>query len=174
ADFAFTRRMVGVVPHERGKIESHGESATAVSEEILVALVGLFRRSEAGELAHSPELAAVAAGMDPARVRRLSGIVEIRLGVPVFRKIGLGVETADGLAADGGEPRVAVLVKIHATGRADRLFRGLLQCPGQSGLRPALLWVGGMAAFKHVADWALSDTRIFLFLGLICHRTVQS
>ena len=73
ADFAFAEGVVGVVAHQRGEIEGHGEAGLPLRQEIVVALVGLFGRGEAGELAHGPELAAIHVAMDAARVRKLSG-----------------------------------------------------------------------------------------------------
>ena len=74
AHFAFALHVVAVVAHERRQIEGNGQSAAAVSQQILVALVRFFRRSEAGELAHGPQLAAIAGGMNAAGERRLAGV----------------------------------------------------------------------------------------------------
>ena len=47
--------MVGVVSHERGKIERNGEACLTLLQQVLVALVRLFRGGEARELPHGPE-----------------------------------------------------------------------------------------------------------------------
>ena len=95
ANFAFAGRVIGVVAHQRGQIESDREPAAAMFQQIFVALVGFFGRSEAGEHAHRPELAAIAGRVNAARVGRLAGIAEILVVVPVGGKIGLRVEPAD-------------------------------------------------------------------------------
>mgnify|MGYP003693560837 CR=1 FL=1 len=74
ADFAFAQGVVGVVTHQRGQIERHRQAGLPLRQQIVVALVGLFRRGEAGELPHRPELAAIHVAMDTARVRKLSGL----------------------------------------------------------------------------------------------------
>ena len=122
-------------------------------EQILVALVGLLGRGEAGELAHGPHLAAIAGGVNAARVRRLAGIVEVLVVLPVFGKIGGRVEAANRHAGDGGVAGVAVLVKIDAGGRADRLLGSLLQRGRERLLGPLLLGGGRMTAvFEQIGD----------------------
>src|SRR5207247_4447972 len=122
AYFAFARRMIRVVTHQCGKIESHWEAAAAVLEQILVALIGFFRRGEAGELAHGKELAPISGGVNTALERRLTGITEVVIVIPIFGKISLRVEAPNGNAGDRGEAGIAVFVKIYAAGCADRLL----------------------------------------------------
>src|ERR1700723_2613613 len=112
--------MIGVIPHERGQVEGNRESAAAMFEQIFVALVGLFRRSEAGELAHGEKFSAVSGGVNAARIRRLAGVAEILVLAPVRRKISLSVEAANGHAGNGGEAGVAVLIEVRAGSRTDR------------------------------------------------------
>src|SRR2546425_8182194 len=69
--------MVGVVAHERGKVERHGEARLAVVEQELVALVRVLGRAEPRELPHRPQPAAVPRGMDPAGEGKLSGLPEL-------------------------------------------------------------------------------------------------
>ena len=85
ADLALRPRMVGVVAHQRREVEGDGESGLPVREQELVALVRLARAAEAGELAHRPELAAIAGGMDAARVRIRARHAEVRLRAPARR-----------------------------------------------------------------------------------------
>ena len=54
AYFAFTRRMVRVIAHQRGQIKRNGEAAAAAGHQVFVTLVGFLRRSKAGKLAHGP------------------------------------------------------------------------------------------------------------------------
>ena len=61
--------MIGVVAHERRKVERHREPRLSVCQKKLVALVRVTRASEARELAHGPQAAPVAAGVDASRVR---------------------------------------------------------------------------------------------------------
>ena len=61
ADFAERQRMVRIAAHQRRQIERDAQPGAAGREQLLVALVGLLGRPEPGELAHRPELAAVAA-----------------------------------------------------------------------------------------------------------------
>ena len=118
ADLAFAGGMIGVVAHQRGQVEGHRKAAAAMFEQVLVTLVGLFGRGEAGELSHGPELAAVAGGVNAARVGRLAGIAEVLLVIPVGGQIGLRIEAARA-RPDSGEAGVAVLVAVGAGGRAD-------------------------------------------------------
>src|SRR6476469_5503271 len=95
-------------------------------QQIFVALIGFFRRSEAGELAHREEFAAISAGVNAPRVRRLSRIAKVLFVIPVFGEVGLGVQATDGYVGDGAETCVTVFVEIGAGRRADRLLRRLL------------------------------------------------
>jgi len=98
------------------------ESAAAVFQKILVALVGFLGRGEAGKHAHRPQLASVASRVNAARVRRLTRIAKILLVVPVDGQIGLGVEASDGRIRDRAEASMAVLVEVGAGGSANRFF----------------------------------------------------
>ena len=142
-----------------GRSNATDKPAAAVLEQILVALVGFLRRGEAGELAHGPELAAIAGGVNAAREGRLAGIAEILVVAPVLGQIGLRVEPANRHAGDRGEARVAVLVEIDAGGRADRALGRLLERGRQRLLSPLLLRVGRMAILKNIGDGTLGDLR---------------
>src|SRR5690349_1551686 len=69
--------MVGVVPHERRKIERDGKPRLPAAEQELVALVGIRGRAEARELAHGPEPTAVHRGMHAARKGELPGLAQL-------------------------------------------------------------------------------------------------
>ena len=99
--------MVGVVAHQRGQIEGHGKPGLPLREQIAKAAIGILGRAEARELAHGPQPAAIHRGVNAARVRRLAGIAEIALGIPI-REVGLGVEPPNRIARDGGEFRRAL------------------------------------------------------------------
>src|SRR5438309_1198535 len=131
--------MIGVVAHQCREIECHGQSAAAVLEQVFVATVGLFRRSEPGELPHGEELAAVSGGVNTARVWRLSRIAKILFVIPVIGKIGLSVKSSDREAGNGGEAGAAMLVKIDSARGTNRLLWGFFQGRQQRLLRPLLL-----------------------------------
>ena len=73
-------------------------------EQRLVARVGFLRRPEPGKLAHRPELAAVAGGMDAARVGKLAR----RAGIARLGQIVAGVEAIDRPAGNGRELRATL------------------------------------------------------------------
>ncbi len=76
-DFPLGPGMVGVVAHQCRKVERDGETRLPMLEQELVALVGIGRAAEAGELPHRPELAAVHRGMNPARERIFTGATQL-------------------------------------------------------------------------------------------------
>ena len=76
ADLAERARVVGVAAHQGRHVEGDGEAAPALGQDHLVALVGLLRVAEAGELADGPGPAAVAGGVQPAGERELAGIAD--------------------------------------------------------------------------------------------------
>ena len=71
------QRVIGVAAHQRRQVERHAQAGAAGGDQVLVALVGLLRRPEAGELAHRPELAAIAGRVDAADVGKLPGIADV-------------------------------------------------------------------------------------------------
>ncbi len=75
--------MIGIVAHERGQVEGGGEAGLALREEIAEALVSVLGGTEAGELPHGPEAAAVHRGMNAAGIWRLAREAEIAVGIPV-------------------------------------------------------------------------------------------
>src|SRR6266481_3299490 len=94
ADFAFGERVIGVVAHQSGQIESGGEASLTLRKEIAEALVGVFGGPESRELAHGPEPAAVHRRMDAACVRRLAREAEVAVRVPIWQ-ISFGVQPAN-------------------------------------------------------------------------------
>ena len=71
ADFAERQLVIGIAAHQRRQIERDAQAGAAGRQQLPVARVGLLRRAEPGELPHRPQLAAVAGGVDAARVREL-------------------------------------------------------------------------------------------------------
>ena len=65
--------MIAVVPHERWEVECDREARLAVGEQILVALVRLFRGGEAGELPHGPQAGPVHRGIRTTCERKAPG-----------------------------------------------------------------------------------------------------
>src|SRR5207302_5878462 len=135
----------------------NGKPAAAMLQKIFVAAVGFFRRGKAGELAHSKKFAAIAGGVNTARVGRFAGIAEITFLRPVLRQIGLRVEAVDWDAGDRGETGMAVLVAIHAGGRADGALGSFFQSGCQSLLGPLLFRVRRMAVLEYPCDRTLGD-----------------
>src|SRR5207237_5374399 len=115
ADFTFAGGMVGVVSHESREIERHRQSAAAMFQQIFVALISFLRRREAGKLTHGIKLAAITGSVNAARERRLSGITQILLVVPVLRQVCLGVEPANGDTGNCGEASISVFVEVGAS-----------------------------------------------------------
>jgi len=106
ADLTFGARMIGVVTHLGGQIESARETGLTGGEQELEALVRRLGGTEARVLAHRPQLAAVHRGVNAARVRGLAGGSELLGGVPAGQ-VGLGVEGID------GNTRIGALVVTH-------------------------------------------------------------
>ena len=113
--------MVGIAAHQRRQVEGHAQAGAARRNQLLVALVGLLRRPEPGELAHGPELAAVAGRVNAADVGKLTRVVGV---VEAFEIVG-GIEALDQAAGNGRE-RTLALGRL-AQGRLDHFaFPALL------------------------------------------------
>src|SRR5687768_16964656 len=78
------------------------ESVLALRQEVLISLVRLLRRAEAGELPHRPELAAITGGMKSARVGELPRKCEIAIEIEIGHMRGRG-QWIDLHSADGRE-----------------------------------------------------------------------
>ena len=170
AHLTLALRRVGVIAHQRGQIKGDRETAAARRQQILVALVCLLRRGEAGELAHRPQLAAVAGGVDAARVRRLSWLWQAE----VLGKVGLGIEAPHRHAGDRREARGASFVDIDAGTCAD----GALWRLGQSGreclLRPVAFRLGRVAARGQVGcDRIVHRVLCVCRKGALRHRVLH-
>ena len=87
ADLAEAHRVVGVAAHQGRHVERDREPAAAALEDHLVALVGLHRVAEAGELADRPRPAAVAGRVETTRERELPRPAD-PLGRPRSRRPG--------------------------------------------------------------------------------------
>ena len=89
-DFTLGSGMIGVVAHQGWEIERDRQAGLSVLEQELVALVGIGRAAEAGELPHRPELAAVHRRMNAASERILAGAPELAFRIEAI-EIGGGV-----------------------------------------------------------------------------------
>src|SRR5437764_7536179 len=138
-------------------------------QQVLVTLVGFFRRSEAGELAHGEKFAAITGSVNAARVGWLTGVVEIRIVIPVFRQIGLRVEAPHRSQRNSGEASVTVLVDVDARGLADRLLGSFLQSGRERFFSPLLLRVGRMTSVEDVSDWIFRYLLLGKRLLSVCH-----
>src|SRR5206468_761202 len=94
AEFAKSKRMVGIQADLRGEIEGDRKASLALAQEVAVTLVGFDGGAESGVLARGPEAAAVHGGVDTAGVGKFAGIAEGIFGVPAG-KVFFGVETLD-------------------------------------------------------------------------------
>src|SRR3954454_24229091 len=99
--------VVGVASHQRWKIEGDAEAGAASGEQGLIPPVRLLGRTESRELAHRPQLPAVARRMDTADVRKFAWVVEIALVVELREVVGR-VEAGDRPARNRGERHVAL------------------------------------------------------------------
>ncbi len=119
ADLPGGDRVVGVIPHLGGQVEGDAQPAGAGRDELVVALVGLLGRAEAGVLAHRPRPAGVHGRVDPAGVGVLPRLAELALGVPAgeglravdrldrhpgLRRPGFAFTTSDDHAAPSAPP----------------------------------------------------------------------
>jgi hypothetical protein len=132
--------VVGVVAHQRGQIEGDGKTAAPLLQQILVALIGFFRRGKAGKLAHRPQLAAIACGVNAAGIRGLSRMAEVLFGVlvPICGEIGGGIEPLDRNAGDGGEAGGAIGIAIGTGIGSDGPLRRFGERGRQGGVDPLL------------------------------------
>jgi hypothetical protein len=94
ANFPFRPRVVGVVAHERRKVECHGQAGLPVLEEELEACVRVTGAAEPGELPHRPQPPAVSGRMDATRERESTRDTEVLGGVD-FGGVELRVEGLD-------------------------------------------------------------------------------
>src|SRR5579863_8854285 len=126
-------------------------------QQVLVTLIGFLGRGKAGELAHGEKLAAVSGGVNAARIRRLAGVAEVLRVVPIFGKVGLGIEAADGDTRDCGEASVTFTVHVDPGGSANGPFGRLLQRWGERLFGPVLLRVRRMASLENVRNRNFRD-----------------
>jgi hypothetical protein len=127
ADLAEALRVVAVPAHQGRHVERDAEAAATAPEDHLVALVGLLRVAEPGELPDRPGPSAVAGRVEPAGVRELAGPLGVvgavgrldlhagergevgvanprlcqRLGVPLLPTLACGGVGARGVSAHG-------------------------------------------------------------------------
>ena len=82
-DFAGGQRVVRVVAHLRGQIERDAQSGHALRQQVPVPLIRLGGGAEPGVLPHRPEPAAIHRRLDATRERKLAGLAEVPIGIPV-------------------------------------------------------------------------------------------
>ena len=112
-------RVVGVPAHQRRHVEGHGEATTAAPEDHLVALVGLLRVAEPGELPDRPGAAAVAGRVEPAGVGELPRPLRVvgavrRLDLHPGERGEVGVADLTGLECPV-VPLLPALACVHAS-----------------------------------------------------------
>ena len=112
--FAERQLVIGIASHQRRQVEGDAQPGAAGGEQRLVALVGLLRRAEPGELPHRPELAAVAGRVNAARVGKLARVADVAAVVDALQILG-GVEALDGPAGDRRE-RLRPLGRLLSVG----------------------------------------------------------
>ena len=78
--FAERQLVIGIAAHQRRQIERHAQAGAAGREQRLVARVGVLRRPEPGKLPHRPQLAAVAGGVNAARVGKRARLADVARG----------------------------------------------------------------------------------------------
>src|SRR5260370_8204709 len=100
--------MIGVVTHQRGKIERGREAGLALRQKVAKALIGVFGCAEAGEFPHRPEAPSMHGGMNAAGVRRLAVEASVPVRVPPG-EIRAGVNAPTSIA-----PRRMVLHMLPA------------------------------------------------------------
>ncbi len=69
--------MIGVVSHQCREVECHRQASLAMREQELVALICVAGTPEPSELAHRPELAAIASRMNSPGVRENAWSTEV-------------------------------------------------------------------------------------------------
>src|SRR5439155_273119 len=87
SDFAFAKRMIRVVTHQRRQIERDRQTCLTLLEQVFEPLIGIERRTEPRELPHGPELSAIAGRVNAARIRRLAGKAELSLIVKIRQAV---------------------------------------------------------------------------------------
>ena len=80
--------MIGIETDLGGQIEGHGQPCLALGEQVTETRVRLLGRSEAGVLAHCPQAAPVAGGMDAACEGILARETQVQLRVPSGQVFG--------------------------------------------------------------------------------------
>src|SRR5690348_8634947 len=87
--------MVRIHADLRRKIESHREAGGAISEQVLVTLVGFLGIPHTGILAHGPKTAAIHGGLNATSKGEIAGVPDLCVVVGVL-EIGRCVEGLDG------------------------------------------------------------------------------
>ena len=101
--------MIGVVPHQRGQVESHREAGLPLREQITKARIGILGSAKARKLPHGPQAAAIHRGMNAARVRWIAWKAEI-----LASQVARPVKPADRMARNGREGACVLFVRIFS------------------------------------------------------------
>src|SRR5260370_23486796 len=91
--------MVGVVAHQRGQGEGHRNSVLPLREQVPETPIGVLGRTEARELTHGPQPAAIHRWMNAASVGRLAGNAQFARRIR-SREITRRVKTLDCMAGN--------------------------------------------------------------------------
>ena len=94
SDLAERKLVIGVSSHQCREIEGDAEPRAASGEQGFIPLVGLFWRTEPGELAHRPQLSPVAGRVDAADVGEFAGVIEVAMVIEARQVVGR-VEAGD-------------------------------------------------------------------------------
>ena len=139
---------VGVVAHLRRQVEGDREAGLALLEQVVVALVRLRGRAEAGVLPHRPEAPAVHRRMDAARERVLAGARRD----PGSRSAG----RSDRCSYDGGleRTRVAVGTGLAHSGMFPCFFGGFVSRLVRRSSSAAVEARARVARLDHLVDVA--------------------
>ena len=112
ADLAVCDRRVGVVAHLGRQVERHRQAGGASLDQLVVALVGLLGRAEAGVLPHRPRPAGVHRLVDAAGVGKGTRVTELAAPDPIRR-----ATPGRRRARTGGRTR-----SVHSCAQATRRF----------------------------------------------------
>src|SRR6266566_2720108 len=77
--------MISVIAHLGREIESDGETRRALREQEMVAFIRLFRRAEAGILAHCPQARTIHARVNASCERKFAWIAQLIMSVEILQ-----------------------------------------------------------------------------------------
>jgi phosphomannomutase len=80
--------MIGIVAHQCRQIKGDRQAGLPVLQQIVVALIGLFRRGKSGELPHGPKPSAIHLAVDSSRVWAFARSAQIARGIEIHKRGG--------------------------------------------------------------------------------------